>query len=60
LNVAAARGPESQCRQLNRINRAKSIQMNLNLNQTRPNFILCKHDFPGIKNFEMKYSCEVF
>jgi hypothetical protein len=43
---------------LNRINRAKSIQMNLNLTQTRPNFILSKHDLPAIKKFKIKYGCE--
>jgi hypothetical protein len=43
---------------LNRIIRAKSIQTNLNLNQTHPNFILSKQDLPGIKIFEIKYGCE--
>jgi hypothetical protein len=34
--------------------------MNLNLNQTRSNFILFKHDLTDIKKFEIKYGCEGF
>jgi hypothetical protein len=45
---------------LNQINRAKIIEMNLNLNQTHQNFILSKQDLPTIKIFEIKYSCEGF
>jgi hypothetical protein len=45
---------------LNQINRAKTIQTNLNLNQTCPKFILSKQDLPGIKNVEVKYGCEGF
>jgi hypothetical protein len=45
-------GPSHRAGGLNRINRAKSIQMNLNLHQTCPNFILSKQDHPDIQNFE--------
>jgi hypothetical protein len=45
---------------LNQINRAKSIQTNLNLHQTHPNFILSKQDLPYIENFEIKYGLEGF
>jgi hypothetical protein len=34
--------------------------MNLNLNQTLPNFILSKQNLFGIENFEIKYGCEGF
>jgi hypothetical protein len=53
-------GPIHSASGLNQINRAKTIQTNLNLNQTHPNFILSKHDFLGIKKFKIKYGCEGF
>jgi hypothetical protein len=50
--------PKSQCQRIKLNNRAKSIQTNLNLNQTRPNFILSIQDLPDIEHFEIKYGCE--
>jgi hypothetical protein len=51
-------GPSHNAGGLNQISRAKSSKTNLNLNQTRPNFILSKQDLPGIENFEIKCGSE--
>jgi hypothetical protein len=41
-------------------NRSKTIQTNLNSNQTRSNFILSKLDLHNLKKFETKYCFEGF
>jgi hypothetical protein len=45
---------------LNQINRAKSIQMNLNLHQTCPRFIFSKQALLSIENFDIKYGLDGF
>jgi hypothetical protein len=52
--------PSHSASGLNRINRAKTIQTNLNLSKPCPKFILSKQGLPGIENFEIKYGCEGF
>jgi hypothetical protein len=45
------------------LNQIEPIQNNSNefdSNQTRPNFILSKHDLPKLENFEIKYDFEGF
>jgi hypothetical protein len=41
-------------------NRSKTIQTNLNSNQTRSNFILSKLDLHKLEKIEIKYCFEVF
>jgi hypothetical protein len=41
-------------------NRSKTIQTNLNSNQTRSNFILSKLDIQKLEKFEIKYCFEGF
>jgi hypothetical protein len=43
-----------------KLNQFKTIQTNLNSNQTRLNFILSKLDLQKVENFELKYCFEGF